>query len=154
MIRKPEADPHPHGSARPALAPGAIRAQRRKLALACFVIVAVTWIPVFGVHLYRTSVGDRGTGTVVVVFSPVIGSRELFRSVAEANGSLVRPIPWFPRMWVATSAEPGFAGRLKERGAWGVYSPDLLSARALLTCLRFSGPAASSVAPGALPPAS
>lgn len=151
MIRKPEAHSDPRTGGAPAFVSEAARArQRRKLALACLVLVAVTWTPVLGIHLYRTSLGDRSTGTVVVVFSPTLGSRELFRSVAEANGSLVRPVPWFPRMWVARSVEPGFVGRLKERGAWAVYSTELLSARALLSCL---SPAAS-VAPGPLPPAS
>jgi hypothetical protein len=155
MIRKPEAHPHPGAGGAPAFVPEAVRrGQRRKLVLACLVLIAVTWVPVLGVHLYRTALGDRGTGTVVVVFSPVLGSRELFRSVAESNGSLVRPIPWFPRMWVARSVEPGFAGRLKERGAWGVYSTELLSARALLTCLRPAGSPAASSAPDPLPPAS
>jgi hypothetical protein len=151
VIRKPDAPSKPRARGLPAFIPETARAhQGRKWALACLLLLAVTWTPVLGIHLYRTSLGDRGTGTVVVVFSPTLGSRELFRSVAEANGSLVRPVPWFPRMWVARSVEPGFVGRLKERGAWAVYSTELLSARALLTCL---SPAAS-VAPGPLPPAS
>ena len=155
MIRKPEAHPGPAERRAAAWGPGGVRAQpRRKLAFACLLLVAVTWFPVLGVHLYRTSLDDRSTGTAVVVFPPTYGSKELFRSVEDAKGSLVKPVPWLPRTWVASSLEPGFAGRLRERGALGVYSTDVLSARALLTCLRFSGPRSSSVAPGALPPAS
>ena len=110
-------------------------------------LVAVTWTPVFGIHLYKMSLADPGTGTVVVVFSPALGARELFRSVADAGGSLVRPVPWFPRMWVARSLEPGFVGRLRERGAWGVYSTDLLSARALLSCSGIVSPPAEPSRP-------
>jgi hypothetical protein len=143
MIRRPGDRTYPRLAARDH--------QGRKWVLASMLIVAVTWIPVLAVHLHRTSVGDRGTGTVIVVFSPTRSSRELFRSVAEASGSLVRPVPWLPRAWVARSLEPGFAGRLREHGAWGVYSADLLSARALLSCLRFSGPEYSSAAPASLP---
>lgn len=153
MIRKPEAHLGSVGGAAAGSDPDTPSAQqRRKLALACLVLVAVTWVPVLGVHLYRTSLDDRSTGTAVVVFPPTYGSKELFRSVEESKGSLVKPVSWLPRTWIARSLEPGFAGRLRERGALGVYSTDLLSAQALLTCLRFSGPRASSVAPGALAP--
>ncbi|MGB5080445.1 MAG: hypothetical protein WBO23_06855 [Burkholderiales bacterium] len=149
MIRKPEAhSTSPSGRARALTTPAH---QGRKWALACLLLLAVTWMPVFGVHLYRTSLADRATGTVVVVFPPMLGSRELFRSVSEASGSLVRPVRWFPRMWVASSAEPGFAGRLRERGAWAVHSTELLSARALLTCLQPGGSPAASAAPEPLP---
>ena len=110
-------------------------------------LVAVTWTPVFGIHLYKMSLADPGTGTVVVVFSPALDTRELFRNVADAGGSLVRPVPWFPRMWVARSLEPGFVGRLRERGAWGVYSTDLLSARALLSCSGIVSPPADPLRP-------
>ncbi len=110
-------------------------------------LVAVTWTPVFGIHLYKMSLADPGTGTVVVVFPPALDARGLFRSVADAGGSLVRPVPWFPRMWVARSLEPGFVGRLRERGAWGVYSTDLLSARALLSCSGIVSPPAEPSRP-------
>jgi hypothetical protein len=131
MIRKPK-DTGTSGA-------GSTYPGRRRLFWGLVVLVLITWAPVLGIHLYRTSLADAATGTVVVVFPPASGSRELFRSVGGAGGSLVAPVPWFPRMWVARSLEPGFAGRLRERGAWGVYSTELLSARALLTCLQFSG---------------
>jgi len=143
MIRRPETHA-PSGAEKPFAPVVAGGLQGLKWVLACLLLVAVTWMPVLGVHLYRTSLGDRSSGTVVVVFPPTLGARELFRSVAEANGSLVRPVSWFPRTWVASSGEPGFVGRLKERGAWAVYSTELLNARALLTCLQ----------PGTLPGAS
>ncbi len=120
---------------------------RARIWVCLLLLVAVTWTPVFGIHLYKMSLADPGTGTVVVVFSPALDARDLFRNVADAKGSLVRPVPWFPRMWVARSLEPGFVGRLRERGAWGVYSTDLLSARALLSCSGIVSPPADPLRP-------
>jgi hypothetical protein len=111
------------------------------------VLVAVTWTPVFGIHLYKMSLDGPGTGTVIVVFSPALGARELFRNVSDSKGSLVRPVPWFPGTWVARSLEPGFVGRLRERGAWGVYSTGLLSARTLLSCSGIMSPPADPLRP-------
>jgi hypothetical protein len=102
----------------------------------CLFLLTVTWAPVFGIHVYRTALDAASTGTVVVVFPPTVNTRDLFRNISDADGSIVRPVSWFPKMWVARSLEPGFAGRLKERGAWGVYSTDFLKASALLSCIR------------------
>jgi hypothetical protein len=38
--------------------------------------------------------------------------------------------------WYVRSPQPGFAGRLRAQGAWGVYAPELLDARAFLDCFR------------------
>jgi len=100
----------------------------------CALLLAVTWGPVFGVHFHKMSANDAATGTVLVVFSPALSARDLFRGVEESGGSLVEPVRWLPRTWVARSSAPGFVGRLKARGAWAVYFPELLSARALLSC--------------------
>ena len=137
MIRDSEETSAPAGGTR----------SRAWIWVGLLVLVTVTWTPVLGIHLYKMSLAGPGTGTVVVVFSPALGARELFRSVADAGGSLVRPVPWFPRMWIARSVEPGFVGRLRERGAWGVYSTDLLSARALLSCSGIMSPPADPSRP-------
>lgn len=102
----------------------------------CALLLAVTWVPLMMLHVHRMSLAPASTGAMVVVFAPTAPSDELFRHVIAANGSLVQPIRWLPNSWVVQSLEPGFAGRLKERGAWGVYSLDLLSAEALFNCLR------------------
>jgi hypothetical protein len=114
--------------------------QDHKWVLVCLLLLAVTWLPLLGIHVYKTSLSDSSTGTVVVVFSPSLSSRELFQEVMDANGSLVRPIRWFPDAWIVHSLESGFAGRLKERGAWGVYSTDLLNPEAILSCIGISAP--------------
>lgn len=138
MIRNPKETP---------ASPGEARKSRAWIGVCLLILVALTWTPVFAIHLYKMSLADPGTGTVLVVFSPALDTRELFRNVADAQGSLVRPVPWFPRMWVARSLEPGFVGRLKGRGAWGVYSTDLLSARALLSCSGIVSPPADPSRP-------
>jgi hypothetical protein len=143
VIRLPKETPGPVSGQIQASA-GARKPSRMWIWVCLLLLVLLTWTPVFGIHLYKMSLDDPGTGTVLVVFSPALGTRELFRSVADANGSLVGPVPWFPRMWVARSLEPGFVGRLKERGAWGVYSTDLLSVRALLSCSGIVAPRGAS----------
>lgn len=107
-----------------------------KLLAVSILLLAVTWVPLMGLHVHRMSLGATSTGAMIVVFAPTFRSDELFQQVIAADGSLVRPIGWFRNAWVVQSLEPGFAGRLKERGAWGVYSLDLLSASALFNCLR------------------
>ena len=80
------------------------------------------------------SVSDPGTGTLVVVFPPTRSTRDVFRGIADAKGAPVGPVGWAPSTWIVQSAETGFAGRLREQGAWGVYSPLLLSVRQVLSC--------------------
>ena len=114
---------------------GARRAlPRRAWIWACVLLVVLTWTPVFGLHLRNMSLADAGTGTVIVVFPPTSSTRDLFRNIVDAKGAPVGPVSWMPRTWIVQSGEPGFAGRLRERGAWGVYSPQLLSVRQLLSC--------------------
>jgi hypothetical protein len=103
---------------------------------ACVVLVAITWIPLLSVHLHRTTLNDADSGTVVVVFPPTRSSKAVFQSVIDAGGSMVRPVVWARHVWVVRSVEPGFAGRLRANDAWAVYSTDVLSADALLSCLR------------------
>lgn len=99
-------------------------------------LLGVTWVPLLSVHLHRTWLGDDGAGTVVVVFPPTASTRELFRSVIDAGGGIVRPVSWAPRVWVVRSTRPGFAGRLRRHGAWGVFSSALLDPSALFDCFR------------------
>ena len=107
--------------------------------VAAFVLLlGITWIPLLSVHLHRTTLRDIDSGTVVVVFSPLLSSKTVFQKVIDANGAMVRPVVWARHMWVVRSVDAGFAGRLRANGAWGVYSMDLLSADALWSCLRIS----------------
>jgi len=100
----------------------------------CALLVLLTWIPVLAIHLRNMSVADPGAGTLVVVFPPTRSTRDVFRGIADAKGAPVRPVRWAPSAWIVQSAETGFAGRLREQGAWGVYSPLLLSVRQVLSC--------------------
>ena len=119
---------------------------------ACLFLLAVTWLPLAGIHLYRTSLSDAGTGTAVAVFSPWASTADVFHSVIQADGSLVRPVSWLRRTWIVHSLEPGFAGRLREQGAWAVYSTELLSLRALFKCFALANPSSASRSPDAAPP--
>jgi hypothetical protein len=113
---------------------------------ACAMLVLLTWVPVLAIHLRNMSVADPGAGTLVVVFPPTRSTRDVFRGIADAKGAPVGPVRWAPSTWIVQSAETGFAGRLREQGAWGVYSPLLLSARQVLSC---SGMVASPASAGA-----
>ena len=100
---------------------------------ACVILVVLTWTPVLVLHLRNMSVADPGTGTLIAVF-PTSSTRDVFRSIADAKGAPVGPVSWLPRTWVVVSTEAGFAGRLRERGAWGVYYGNLLSVQQVLSC--------------------
>jgi len=93
------------------------------------------------VHLHRTTSKDIDSGTIVVVFPPLLSSELVFQKVIDAKGAMVRPVTWARHMWVVRSVDAGFAGRLRASGAWGVYSTDLLSADALWSCLRINSTA-------------
>jgi len=110
------------------------RLSRRAWIGACVLLVVLTWVPVLGIHLRNMSVADSGTGTLIAVFPPTSSTRDLLRSIAQADGLPVQPVRWMPGTWIVESGESGFAGRLRERGAWGVYSPKLLNFRQLLSC--------------------
>ena len=115
------------------------RIKTRHWFAACVVLLAITWIPLLSVHLHRTTLNDTDSGTVVVVFPPMLSSKAVFQNVIDAGGSMVRPVVWARHAWVVRSVDPGFAGRLRANDAWAVYSTDVLSADALLSCLRIDG---------------
>ncbi len=115
-------------------APASKGLSRRAWIWACALLVLLTWVPVLVIHLRNMSVADPGTGTLIVAFAPTSSTRDLFRRIAEARGAPVGAVSWIPGAWIVQSAETGFAGRLREHGAWGVYSPKLLSVRQVLSC--------------------
>ena len=125
MIRSPSDE---------AAGPARRRLSRRAWIGACVLLVLLTWIPVLAIHFRNMSVADPGSGTLIVVFPPTWSSRDVFRGIADAKGAPVGSVRWAPSTWIVQSAETGFAGRLREQGAWGVYSPLLLSARQVLSC--------------------
>ena len=125
MFRAPDADP--------AARPRRVLSARAWIA-GCVLLVLLTWTPVLALHLRNMSVADPGTGTLVAVFPPMSNSRDVFRGIADARGVPVGPLTWVPRTWIVQSAEAGFAGRLRQQGAWAVYSPNLLSVRQVLSC--------------------
>jgi hypothetical protein len=139
MIRAPHDNPAPL-----AAVPARKGLSRRAWVWACVVLVVLTWTPVLALHLRNMSAADTATGTIVAVFPPTSSTRDVFRGIAEAKGAPVGPVSWMPRTWIVQSVETGFAGRLREHGAWGVYSPNLLSVRQVLSCSGMVSPPAST----------
>ena len=118
---------------------------------ACVLLVALTWTPVLVNHLRNMRVADSGGGVLLVVFPPTASSREVFRSIEAARGWPLKPVSWVPRAWLVQSKDVGFAGRLRENGAWGVYAPNVLSMRQVLSCTGMvAAPASSDPASPAL----
>jgi hypothetical protein len=134
------------GPGEPSTAPAGVKKALplRAWIWACAILVVLTWTPVLVIHLKRMSVAGPGTGTLVVVFPPTASTSEVFRSIAEAKGAPVAPVSWVPRTWIVQSSETGFAGRLRQGGAWGVYSPNLLSVRQVLSCTGMVAPPPSA----------
>jgi hypothetical protein len=106
----------------------------------CVLLVALTWTPVLVNHLRNMRVADHGAGTLLVVFSPTTSARDVFRSIEAARGRPLEPVGGLPRTWIVQSNDFGFAGRLRERGAWGVYLPNVLSVRQVLSCTGMVAP--------------
>lgn len=132
MIRGPKEIPDPVA--------GAQSAPPHAWIWACVFLVVLTWTPVLAIHLRNMSVADSGTGTLIAVFPPTASRRDLLRGIAQADGLPVQPVNWMPGTWIVESGETGFAGRLRERGAWGVYSPRLLNVRQFLSCTGMVAP--------------
>ena len=97
-------------------------------------LIVLTWTPVLAIHLRNMSAFDPAAGTLIVIFPPTWSSRDLFRAIGEARGFPLGSVSWIPRTWIVQSSETGFAGRLRENGAWGVYAPALFSVRQVLSC--------------------
>jgi hypothetical protein len=130
--------------------------RRRRLSpgawfLACVLLVALTWTPVLVNHLRNMRIADNAAGMFLVVFPLTASTRDVFRSIEAARGAPLKPVSWMPRAWIVQSSDFGFAGRLRERGAWGVYSPNVLSMRQVLSCTGMvSPPSANPADPGPL----
>jgi hypothetical protein len=137
MIRSPDDATAP--PARKRLTPGA-------WVLACVVLVALTWTPVLVNHVRNMTIADSAAGVLLVVFPPMSSTRNVFRSIEAARGAPLKPVGWIPGSWIVQSSDFGFAGRLRERGAWGVYSTNILSMRQVLSCTGMVAP--PSTGPG------
>ncbi|MGI9464155.1 MAG: hypothetical protein ACR2OM_09455 [Aestuariivirgaceae bacterium] len=78
----------------------------------------------------------EASGTVLAVFPPSAKSDEVFASLVRAGGKPLRET-WLPFVWVVSSDQPGFAGRLKAEGAIGAYGEMPVSPQ-LAGCFAFA----------------
>ena len=105
----------------------------RKLVAVWLLLLLVTWVPPVVLAVNKARLADQDTGTVLVFF-PVGSTRaENFERIVAAQGGFVRQT-WLEQLWVAASYQPGFVGRLKEKGAWAVFHPVLLDPALLMGC--------------------
>lgn len=106
----------------------------RGFALALIMLLAITWLPLFGFHVSRSVLPDNATGTVLVIFPMGMRADKAFVSILDANGTLVRPVRWLRNAWIVHSNAPDFVSHLRLQGAWGSFSPDLMKFSAVLRC--------------------
>lgn len=83
-------------------------------------IVAVGWLGFTGLAVRRAALPHDAAGMMLAAFPLSHNDDAIFAAVAAAGGAPVRRT-WFPGAWVVTAEEPGFAGRLKEAGAWAAF---------------------------------
>lgn len=104
-----------------------------KLALGFFAAVAVIWAAVFSLTLAKAELPPDAEGRVVVVY-PFGWSGEAATAAAlQTEARLVRET-WLPNILEVISNQPGFAGRLQQSGAIGVYRAEPFNLFTLAGC--------------------
>ena len=96
-------------------------------------MLLVTWLPPVVLAVNKALLADQATGPVLVVFPFGSTRAENFERIVAAEGAFVGET-WFDQAWLAAAYEPGFVGRLKDKGAWAVFHPVLLDPAALFGC--------------------
>jgi len=84
-------------------------------ALGLAVASVLALVPVLGPR-------DEASGALAAMFPPGHDTMAVYAAVAAAGGTPIRATGG-GLVWVARSAEPGFAGRLRAAGAWLVLDP-------------------------------
>ena len=94
------------------------RTQRGWAALAVALLLVVSTAPVIA----AADLPNHARGTLAAVFPPGSGKAAIVAAVAGAGGTVVRGGGW-DSVLVVHSDEAGFAGRLRQAGAWFVVDP-------------------------------
>ena len=75
----------------------------------------------------------EASGTMMAVFEPSITETDAVQAIAAAGGNVVKK-SGLAFAWVVQSGEPGLAGRMRAKGAIGVYR-ELPISPALMGCI-------------------
>jgi hypothetical protein len=93
--------------------------RHHRLAAAIFAGIVAVWAAGMAVVVNASSVADVQAGTVVTVFSPA-DERAAMAAIRSAGGLIVaNPAAG---TWVVHAEEEGFAARLRDQGALGVFA--------------------------------
>ncbi len=82
--------------------------------------VLAVWLALMTVSLGDAEVEASANGTVLATFPISASQDDIFAAIVHAGGRPMRRT-WLGFAWVADGSDAGFAGRLKENGATGVY---------------------------------
>lgn len=107
---------------------------RHGVALAVLGVVVLLWAVALAVALASAVLPDEADGTVAVVFAPGTGEGRMLDTILDAGGALARDTQ-LRNVWIVYDDEPGFAGRLREGGAWQVFVPIAFGMVALPGCV-------------------
>ena len=91
------------------------------LTLRLVAILLALWLLFFALSLRFDSFQEQASGTMLTIFPPHWTIGERFEALhTDPQAGLVRTT-FLPNIWVVQSDSAGFAGALRQRGAWGVY---------------------------------
>jgi hypothetical protein len=91
-----------------------------KLALGFFAAVVIAWAGLFALTLKQAALPPEASGRVVAVYPLGWSAAASMAAALRTEGRLVRET-WLPNILEVASNDPGFAGRLQQAGAVGVY---------------------------------
>ena len=84
-------------------------------------ILLALWLLFFALSLRFGQLSEQASGTMLAIFPPHWTIGERFEALhTDPQAGLVRTT-FLPNIWVVQSDSAGFAGALRQRGAWGVY---------------------------------
>ncbi|MGF1529225.1 MAG: hypothetical protein ACFCBW_20950 [Candidatus Competibacterales bacterium] len=111
-------DPGPRG--RPSSRRGGIGVHGLALALTLAVLVA--WGGLVALALTQAALPPEAKGRAMAVFPVGWSKAATLAAILDAGGGVVEHTgPG--NVWIVASPAPGFAQRLRQEGAWGVFNP-------------------------------
>ena len=87
------------------------------LAVALLAAVLFAWAGLVALVVRAADLPPKAAGTMVAVFPPGFDEADALAAVVRADGLPVRTT-WLGNVWVVHGPAPGFAGRVREEGAW------------------------------------